>query len=80
MRSFSDPDTRFVLERSDTPVSVDGYKIGELTGTVACGDCGESAGAPEYINHAPDCSQRDVYSEWYLDLHDPVHVLDHGTD
>jgi hypothetical protein len=79
MRSFTDPDTEFVLEKSDTPASVDGVNLGEPTGEVICAECGQSAGAPEYINHKPNCSQSDVYSEYYLELHDPVHVLGHNV-
>lgn len=37
--SFSDPDTHFSIERSDTPVDVDGYKIGEPMYLV-CDYCG----------------------------------------
>ncbi|QLH81004.1 hypothetical protein [Halosimplex pelagicum] len=68
-RSFSDPDTLFELVRSDTPVWDDGFKMGEPTGEVVCEGCGASAAAPEYINHDKDCSQRDVTSEWYDELH-----------
>ncbi|MBX0325776.1 hypothetical protein EGH21_22420 [Halomicroarcula sp. F13] len=68
-RSFADPDTLFTLIRSDTPVDVDGFKLGEPTGEVECDECGQSAAAPEYINHLPDCSQADVRSEWYYDIH-----------
>lgn len=68
-RSFSDPETEFDLLRSDTPVWVDGFKLGEPTGEVECTECGASAGAPEYIAHNKDCSQRDVTSKWYDKLH-----------
>jgi len=68
-RSFADPDTEFVLVKSETPVSVDGFKLGEPTGEVQCAACGKVAGAPEYIPHEPDCPQRDVASEWYAETH-----------
>ena len=68
-RSFADPDTEFELVRSDTPVDVDGFKIGEPTGEVLCVECGRSAGAPEYIAHLPTCGQADVTSEWYAKTH-----------
>lgn len=68
-RSFSDPDTHFRLVRSDTPVSVDGFKIGEPTGEVECEDCGQSAAAPEHIAHLPGCDQVDVKSEWWKNTH-----------
>jgi len=75
MRSFADPDTEFVLEKSDTPVDVDGYKLGEPTGEVSCAECQQSAGAPEYINHKPGCDQSDVRSRYYEQLHDPSAAL-----
>lgn len=73
MRSFSDPDTHFALLRSQTPVTVDGFKIGEPTGEVECEECGHSASAPEYIAHGrvdgEECPQEDVLSEYYMELH-----------
>lgn len=69
MRSFADPDTEFELVRSDTPVDVDGLKLGEPTGEVRCSECGQVAGAPEYIPHLPGCAQRDVTSRWYDKMH-----------
>lgn len=68
-RSFSDPDTHFRLVRSDTPVSVDGHKIGEPTGEVECEDCGRVAAAPEYIPHAPGCDQKNVLSDYFAETH-----------
>lgn len=80
MRSFADEDTEFVLEKSETPVSVDGFAKGEPTGEVSCLVCGASAAAPEYIPHnrvdGEECPQSDVRSEYYLELHDPQRVLD----
>lgn len=40
VRSFADPDTEFAIERSGTPVDVDGFKLGEPTGDVCCLRCG----------------------------------------
>lgn len=72
-RSFSDPETHFELIKSETPVSEDGYRLGEPTGDVKCECCGASAGAPEYINHdrvdGEECPQADVTSEWYDSTH-----------
>jgi len=68
-RSFADPETTFELVRSDTPVDVDGFKLGEPTGEVRCDECGQIAGAPEYIPHCPTCSQGDVTSRWYDQTH-----------
>lgn len=68
-RSFSDPETHFHLVRSDTPWTVDGFKLGELTGEVECCECGASAAAPEYINHDKNCEQADVRSEYWFNTH-----------
>jgi len=69
-RSFADPDTEFRLVRSDTPVDVDGFKLGEPTGEVRCAECGQVSAAPEYIPHLPTCSQGDVTSQWYDSVHE----------
>jgi len=68
-RSFADPETHFALIHSETPVDVDGFKLGEPTGEVECCCCGRSAGAPEYIAHEDGCAQADVTSRYYDDLH-----------
>lgn len=68
-RSFTDPDTHFRLRRSDTPVTEDGYKMGELTGTVVCESCGQESGNVDAINHKPGCPQSDVVSEWWERVH-----------
>jgi hypothetical protein len=59
-RSFADPDTHFALPTR---------RPGEPTGEVVCCECGQSAGAPEYIPHADGCPQADVTSRYYDDLH-----------
>jgi hypothetical protein len=71
-RSFSDPDTHFRLLRSNTPVNVDGFKLGEPTGEVVCEECGQSAAAPEYIPHLKHCSQSDVRSRFWERTHAAV--------
>ena len=68
-RSFTHPDTEFLLKRSQTPVDVDGFKLGELTGEVECCECGASAGNIDAINHDKDCSQQDVLSKWWRGSH-----------
>ncbi|GAB6863291.1 hypothetical protein ACFR97_10375 [Haloplanus litoreus] len=68
-RSFADPDTEFVLDVSETPRTVDGFKPGEPTGKVICPHCGEAASAPEYIPHPENCRQSGVTSEWYERTH-----------
>lgn len=66
-----DPDTEYVLERSDTPVSEDGYKIGEPKRLV-CGGCGASVLLTEEpspgvddLSHERDCPNRWARSEWW---------------
>jgi len=68
-RSFTDPATEFRLLRSETPVDVDGYKFGELTGEVECLECGRSSGNIDTIAHEKNCSQRDVLSRWWRETH-----------
>lgn len=68
-RSFADPNTELRLEVSDTPVNVDGFKLGESTGRVTCLECGSSASTPEYIAYDGDCDQSDVMSEYYEAMH-----------
>lgn len=64
-KSFSDEDTRFELIKSDTPVTVDGFALGEPTGEVQCDECGESAMNVDEIPHRKHCSQRFVRSRWW---------------
>jgi len=67
MMSFADPETHFRILTSDTPVSVDGYALGEPTGEVLCLCCWESHLNIDEIPHEPDCPQRFVHSEWYAE-------------
>ena len=53
-----DPETEWRLIRSETPVNVDGFKLGEPTGEVQCEECGQSAMNIDEIPHDPDCDQR----------------------
>lgn len=66
MRSFAESQTRFHLVRSDTPITEDGFKIGELTGEVVCLECDAAHTNIDEIPHAEDCSQRFVHSRFYL--------------
>ncbi|MDS0280325.1 hypothetical protein NDI85_21300 [Halomicroarcula sp. S1AR25-4] len=66
-RSFADPDTLFELVRSDTPVDVDGYKLGEPTGKIKCDECGAVAKNIDEIPHTQGCSQRFVLSVWFVE-------------
>lgn len=52
---WMDPDTNYTLERSGTPVTEDGYKIGQHTGHVICEECYRSADHIEEIQHGPNC-------------------------
>ena len=70
MRSFSDSDTHFRIVRSDTPVDVDGLKLGEPTGEVQCLECGEIAMTPEDVPHPTGCDQRFVVSRWWAERMD----------
>ncbi|QHS17953.1 hypothetical protein GWK26_12780 [haloarchaeon 3A1-DGR] len=70
MRSFADPDTTFHLVRSQTPVNVDGFKLGEPTGEVECLECGAVEENIDEISHEPDCPQRFVHSRWYAEMMD----------
>jgi len=70
-RSPFDPDTHFAIVPSDTPVSEDGYKLGEPK-RLECDACSASvlltrqpsAGVDE-LQHDPDCPQRFVRSDWW---------------
>ena len=71
MKSFSDPMTHFRISRSESPVSEDGYKIGEPK-WLECETCearvlltrDPSPGIDE-LQHQPTCPQRWVRSKWW---------------
>lgn len=67
MQSFTAADTFFHIVVSETPVTVDGFALGEPTGEVECEECGAIAENIDEIPHDADCSQRFVHSAWYLD-------------
>lgn len=66
-----DSETEYRIERSETPVTEDGYKIGEPKWLI-CETCTAhvllteepSAGVDE-LDHDLDCPQRWVRSEWW---------------
>lgn len=64
-QSFSNPRTHYHIVRSDTPVDVDGFKIGEPTGEIECCECGESHLNIDEIPHDDNCSQRFVKSDFW---------------
>jgi len=73
MKSFADPDTHFEIERSETPVNVDGYKVHEPK-WLRCAACGasvllteEPSPGVDELQHAPNCPQRWVKSEWWAE-------------
>jgi hypothetical protein len=64
-------ETEYRLEKSDTPVDVDGYKIGEPKELV-CADCGatvqlteEPSAGIDDLEHSPTCSNRFAKSDWW---------------
>ncbi len=70
-RSFSDPETHFEIVRSNTPVSEDGYKLGEPK-FVRCVECDadvllteEPTPGIDELQHEKHCSQRWVRSQWW---------------
>ena len=65
MRSFADPDTFYSIVVSNTPISVDGFALGEPTGEIECAECGASHTNIDDIPHEKDCSQRFTHSQWY---------------
>ena len=63
--SFADSRTHFRLPRGGEGKT--GGHIDEPTGEVECMACGRSAQNVDEIPHQPDCPQRYVHSEYYLD-------------
>lgn len=66
-----DPQTEYEIARSDSPINVDGYKLGEPKRLV-CEECGadvllteEPSAGVDDMEHERDCSQRWVKSDWY---------------
>ena len=70
-RSPFDPDTHYSIVPSDTPVNVDGYKLGEPQ-HLRCDECGasvlltpEPSPGIDELQHEPDCPQRWARSDWW---------------
>lgn len=66
-----DPETRYAIVESDSPVSVDGYALGEPKRLV-CDECGasveltrERSPGVDYLRHEPDCPQFEARSQWF---------------
>lgn len=79
MKHALDPDVEYEIQRSETPVSVDGYKLGEPK-WFACAECGarvllteEPSPGLDELQHEPDCSQRFARTEWWRE-----HFLEGG--
>jgi hypothetical protein len=68
--SFADASTHFALLRSGSPITVDGYALGEPTGELRCEECGAEARNIDEIDHAEDCPQKDVHSRYWRETHD----------
>ena len=75
MRSFADPETHFAIVPSDSPVTVDGYAMGEPK-LLECDECGaqvlidapdETQTTIDNLPHDRDCPQRGVASRYYED-------------
>jgi len=64
-RSPFNPETEFKIVRSDTPVTVDGFALHELTGEVRCLECDQIAENIDEIPHQQGCSQRFVRTSWW---------------
>lgn len=69
--SFADRDTHFEIVESESPVTVDGYALGEPK-TLRCVECGaevlltpEPSRGIDELGHDPQCSQRWVRSRWW---------------
>lgn len=71
MKDVYDPETEFEITRSETPVSEDGYKLGEPK-YLECAHCSArvllteapSRGIDE-LGHDPDCRQRWARTRWW---------------
>lgn len=70
-QSFTDEETRFAIVESDSPVSVDGYALGEPK-TLRCVECGaevlltpEPSRGIDELGHEGSCPQRWVRSRWW---------------
>lgn len=63
--SVYDPETEFVIVRSETPVSVDGVAMNAPTGEIECAVCGRSSMNVDEIPHRETCSQRFVRTDWW---------------
>lgn len=78
MQDVFDPSTEFVIERSDTPVSEDSYKLGEPK-YLECAHCSarellteEPSPGVDELQHELHCPQRFARTPWWRDhfLHD----------
>lgn len=75
-RSFTRSDTNFTLVRSETPIDVDGFKLGEMTGLVQCDECEQTGQNVDEIPHRDGCSQSDVHSWYWLVVHGFIDATD----
>lgn len=71
MKSFADPETEFEIVASDSPITQDGYKIGEPK-LLCCRECSaavllteEPTPGIDELQHEKHCSQRWVKSRWW---------------
>lgn len=66
-----DPSTEYRIVASGSPVTVDGYALGEPK-RLTCGECGasveltaERTPGVDYLRHDPDCGQFESRSAWF---------------
>ncbi|QRY26390.1 hypothetical protein [Halobacterium sp. BOL4-2] len=71
MKSVYDPSTEFEIARSETPISEDGYKIGEPK-YLECAYCSarvllteEPSPGIDELQHDPFCGQRFARTTWW---------------
>ncbi|MCD2204390.1 hypothetical protein [Halobacterium sp. KA-6] len=73
MKDVFDPSTEFEIQRSETPISEDGYKLGEPK-YLECAHCSarvllteEPSPGVDELPHDPDCPQRWARTPWWRD-------------
>ncbi|WP_222912676.1 hypothetical protein [Natrinema sp. SYSU A 869] len=65
MKDALAPDTEYKLIRSETPVDVYGFKLGEPTGEIEWEECGRSHLNIDEIPHTEDCPQRWACTDYW---------------
>ncbi|WP_299262798.1 hypothetical protein [Halorientalis sp.] len=55
-------DDHWIIERSGTPVDVDGFKMGEPADHIICAHCFRAASHYKQVTHAADCTNPDAHT------------------